>query len=93
MRPAPPPAGAQHPGWQLAGQPTQFGTVDRLIDRLVHDMPRRLIRELAAQRLADLLRAPPLLQPLGHELPQHRISGDLARAAAGRAAAQPACAQ
>jgi hypothetical protein len=35
-------------------------------------------RELAAQRLADLLRAPPLRRPLGHELPQHRIGGDLA---------------
>jgi hypothetical protein len=76
---APPPTRAQHPGRQLAGQPAQFGTVDRLIDRLVHDAARRLIRELAAQRLADLLRAPPLLQPLGHEPPQHRISGDLTR--------------
>jgi hypothetical protein len=45
----------------------------------VHDVPRRLIRELAAQRLADLLRAPPLLQQPGHELAQHRIRGDLAR--------------
>jgi hypothetical protein len=57
----------------------------------VHDMPCRLIRELAAQRLADLLRAPPLLQPLVHELPQHRISGG--PPAAGPAAAQPACAR
>ena len=84
MRPAPPPARAQHPGWQPAGQPTQFGRVDRLIDRLVHDMPRRLIRKLAALRLADPLRAPPFLQPLQHEPPQRRISGDLARPRPGK---------
>jgi hypothetical protein len=42
-------------------------------------MPRRVTGELTAQRLADLLRAPPLLQPAGHELPQHLITGDLAR--------------
>ena len=71
--------GAQHPGRQLAGQPAEPGAVDRLVDRFVHDMPRGITREPGAQRLADLLRAPPLLQPLGHELPQHLITGDLAR--------------
>ena len=78
MRPAAPPAGPQHPGWQLAGQATQLGAVDRLVDRLVHDMPRRLARELPSQRLADLLRTPPLLQPVGHELAQRLVAGDLA---------------
>jgi hypothetical protein len=79
VRPAPPPARAQYPGRQPAGQPSELRAVNRLVDRLVHDMPRRLARELGAQRPADLLRAPPLGRPLLHELPQHPITGDLAR--------------
>jgi hypothetical protein len=62
-----------------SGQPGEPGAVDRLVDRLVRDMLRRVTGELAVQRLADLLRAPPLLQPLPHELPQRLIAGDLAR--------------
>src|SRR5271166_3972314 len=79
VRPAPPPARAQRPGWQLAGQAAELRAVDRLVDRLAHDMPRRLARELGAQRPHDLLRAPPLLQPALHELAQRLVAGDLAR--------------
>ncbi len=83
MRPAAAPAGPQHPGRQLAGQATQLRAVDRLVDGLVHHMPRRLARELRAQRPADLLRTPPLLQPVLHEPAQRLIAGDLARPGPG----------
>jgi len=83
VRPAAAAPGAQRPRWQLARQTAQFRAVDRLVDRLMHDMPCRLARELATQRLADLLGTPPLLQPVGHELPQYLIAGDLARAGPG----------
>jgi hypothetical protein len=44
----------------------------------VHDVAPGIVRVLAAQRLADLLRAPPFLQPVSHELAQHRIAQQLA---------------
>ena len=93
VRPAPPPAGAQRRAGSSRDKPAELGPVDRLVDRLVHDMPRRLTGELAAQRLADLLRAPPLLQPAGHELPQHLITRRSCPPAAGRAAGRPAYAR
>jgi len=67
------------PGPQVAGQPAQLGPVHPLVDRLVHDMPGRVAWDLAAGRLADLLRAPPLLQPLLHGLAHHQVGGDLVR--------------
>ena len=79
------PAGPQHPG-QVAAQPAQLRAVDRLVDRLVHDVPPGIAGELAAQRVADLLRAPPRLQPVCHELAQHRIAQQLAAAGPGPAA-------
>jgi hypothetical protein len=39
----------------------------RLVYRLGQQMPPRLVGELATQRPTDLLWAPPLPQPLGHE--------------------------
>ena len=59
--PPPPPPGAQHPQ-QIPAQPTQVGSVDRLVDRLRHQVPLGLVGELLPQRMADLLRTPPLLQ-------------------------------
>jgi len=44
----------------------------------VHHLPLGIIREFAAQRVADLLWAPPLVQPFLHELAQHRIMRQLA---------------
>ena len=94
VRPAPPPAGAQRPGRQLAGQPAQLGAVDRLVDRLVHDMPRR--RHPGNSRRSAWLICSGLhrfsSRP-GHELPQHRITRRSCPAAAGPAAARPACAR
>jgi hypothetical protein len=46
VRPAPTTAGAQHPSVQLAGPPAQLRAVDDLEDDLVHDVPRRVVREL-----------------------------------------------
>ncbi len=63
---------------QLAVQPAQFRAVDRLIDRLRHQVQLWPPGELHLERLADLLRAPPLLQPPGHELTQHRVIDQLA---------------
>ena len=81
MRLAAPPARAQRLG-QLANKPTQLRAVDRLIDRLRHQVPVRLVAELLPHRPADLLRAPPLGQPLGHERSQHRVVDQLAAAGA-----------
>jgi len=77
MRLAVPPTGPQQ-GGQVAAQPAQLRPVDSLVDRLVHQVPDGVTGELGAQRLADLLRAPPLLQPARHEQAQHRISVQLA---------------
>ncbi len=71
------PPGAQRVR-HLAVQPAQLRAVDRLIDRLGHQVPIRLVGKLHPERLADLLRAPPLLQPLGHKLTQHRVIDQLA---------------
>jgi hypothetical protein len=65
-------ASPEHPG--------QVYAVDRLVNGLVHEVPPGIVRELAAQRMADLFRAPPLLQPAGHELAQYRIAHQLAAA-------------
>ncbi len=70
-------AGAQRVR-HLAVQPAQLRAVDRLIDRLGHQVQFRPVGKLHPQRLADLLRAPPLLQPLGHELSQHQVINQLA---------------
>ena len=51
----------------------------------MHDVPPRIAGELAAQRLADLLRAPPPLQLLLYELPQHRVASQLVRPGPGAA--------
>ena len=83
VRSAPPAAGAQHASRPLAGQPAQLRAVDDLVDRLVHDVTGPLAGELAGQRPAHLLRAPPLLQPADHEPAQHRVRGDLARTRPG----------
>ena len=63
---------------QVAGQPTEVGPVNRLVNGLVYQLAVRVVGELALQLVADLLRAPPFLQPRLHELPQHRIAGQLA---------------
>src|SRR6266496_2877624 len=54
------PGGPKHLG-PIPAQPAQFRPVDRLVDRLVREVPPGVVRELAAQRVADLLRAPPPL--------------------------------
>jgi hypothetical protein len=79
-----PPPSPQHYG-QAAAQPAQLRPVNGLIDRLVHQLPPPIAGELGAQRPADLLRAPPLLQPARHELAQHRISVQLAATRPGTA--------
>ena len=82
---SPPPARSQRLLGKVAGEAAEVGSVHRLIDRLVHHVPFRVVRELDPQRLADLFRAPLLPQPVLHEAPQHRIPGDLAGPPAGAA--------
>ena len=64
---------------ELPVQPTQVRPVDRLVDRLGHHMPAAVIGKRSARSRADLLRAPPQLQPSGHERPQHRVSDKSSR--------------
>jgi hypothetical protein len=91
VRLAVPPAGPQQ-GGQVAAQPAQLRPVDGLIDRLVHQVSAGIAGELGAQRPADLLRAPPFLQPARYELAQHRISVQLAAARPGLRPAASRCA-
>jgi hypothetical protein len=70
-------SGARHAPRQLPGQSTPGGLVNRLANGLWHQVAVRLAGELPAQRLADLLRAPPLLKAL-HELGEHRVADQLA---------------
>ena len=60
------PASTQH-SRPLATQPTQFGAVDRLVNRLGDKVTVGLVGELLAQRISDLFRAPALVQPIGHK--------------------------
>src|SRR5665647_3137192 len=64
---------------ELPVQPTQVRPVDRLVDRLGHHMPAAVIGKRSARSRADLLRAPPQLQPSGYERPQHRVSDKSSR--------------
>jgi hypothetical protein len=88
MRPATPSAGAQHRG-QLPAQPSELRPVDRLVDRLGDEVAFGVVGELPAQRLADLLGTPPLLQPVLHEIAQHRVAEQLAAPGAGPTLAGP----
>jgi len=56
---------------------------------LVDDRKSALLGELPAQPLADLLRTPLLLQPVLHELAQHRIAEQLAAPGTGTALGTP----
>ena len=74
--------GSERLGRQVAGQAAELRAGDRLVDRLVDDMLRRLARNWR-QRPADLFRAPSLLQPALHELAQRLVAVDLARPGPG----------
>ena len=80
VRPAAPPAGTQRPGRQLAGQAAELGAVDRLVDRLVHDMPRRArpgTRPRSAWLICSGLHR--FSSRSCTNCAQHLIAGDLAR--------------
>ncbi len=77
-RPAQRPSGPQTPG-QLTAQLTAALHIQFLVNRFVAHLHLRLVRELSAQHLRDLLRAPPLTQPSLHPGTQHRIGGQFAR--------------
>jgi hypothetical protein len=78
------PASPQHPG-QVPAQPAQLRAVDRPVDGLVHGVPPGIAGELAAQRVADLFRAPPPLAA-----PQPRAGVPRLRVLARRQAHLPA---
>src|SRR5947209_19552813 len=71
------------PGAQARGEPPAQRTpslhVDGLVDRLVGHLHLRVVRELAPQHHADLLRRPLLLQPGRNQAPQFLIPGQLRR--------------
>ena len=82
VRLAAPPTGAQRPAAARgAAHPAPGGRPPGRSSRAPDAAPA--VGELLAQRLADLLRTPPLPQPLGHELAQHRIVDQLAPAGPG----------
>jgi hypothetical protein len=71
-------------GAQMCGQfPLQGSArlhVERLVDRLVADLHRRVVGELHPQHVTDLLRRPLLAdQPIGDERAQRTVHGQLRR--------------
>jgi hypothetical protein len=64
----------------------------RLVDALVRQPHRWLAGESQAELAADLLRAPPLLQELGHQAPQLAAGLHSPRVTAGRGVRSRRCA-
>lgn len=66
--------GPQRSTSQLTAQAATIGLLQRLVDRLVRDVHLRPVRELLTQHAADLLGAPPPVEPLLHQLTQLGIA-------------------
>ena len=85
VRFSPLPARSQRLPGEVTSEAAEVGSVHRLIDGLVHDVPFRVVRELGGQCLADLFRAPLLAQSVLNEAAQRWVLGDLAGPPAGAA--------
>ena len=66
---------AQNLPGQLTRQTSEVGAVDGLVDRLCAHPSGRHVRELTAQLVCDLLRAPARLEPGRDVLAQHLVAG------------------